>query len=114
MNQPNEALRRLASMDQKQLCEIYDAVDCFEWHKLLGEKPEGFDRLPMCTSWIGKLFGVKSKHYYTYPVFLAITALVPEKELLRYYQIHALHRTEEEFEKWWNLEIIKKATGRVL
>lgn len=107
-NQLKEALQRLTHMTELQLCEVYDAVNRNEWHELLGRKPGGFDELPEI-----RVFGADQRHYLK-PIYDAISALVPEKELMRYHHIYNLNRSNQEFEIWWKRKKIMEATGILL
>ncbi len=106
--QPKEALHRLAYLTEAQLCEVYDAINCYKWHDLLGRKPGDFDVLPIVNA-----LGMGQRRYLK-PIYDAISAIVPEKELMRYHHIYNLNRSGQEFEVWWRRKQIMEATGILL
>lgn len=114
MKQPDIALQKLALCNKEILCEIYQKVNSFQWDSRLGEKPEMFDSLPEFNWKWYHIFRKETKWKYVRPICQAITAIVGEKELLRYHHIHNLGKTDEEFEQFWNIWQIERVTGKVL
>lgn len=81
-----------------ELWEIYKSVNVFEWHPLLGEKPEGFDKLPKSRfSLWHHIFYRRTKDDYTHPIWSLVQDLMPidffekKKEEHHKEQMDALH-----------------------
>lgn len=82
----------------EQLWEIYKSVDVFEWNDLLGEKPDGFDRLlKFRFSWWHHILWKRTKDDYTHPIWCLVQDLMPvdflekKKEEHHKEQMDALH-----------------------
>lgn len=102
------AINRIGGLTKDELCEIYDKLNRWGWDERIGEKPEGWDEMHY---WKIGLWPERTRDNYLRPICERITEIVSEKELLRYHHIHNLHRTNEEFEMWWeNSRGLKKQT----
>jgi len=68
-----------AKFTDDQLWEIYKSVNVFEWNSLLGQKPDGFDKLPRFRlSWWHHIFYRRTKDDYTHPIWCLVQYLMPE------------------------------------
>ena len=76
-------LVNLKTLSTENLLEIWDVLDGWEWHPLLGEKPEKFDELPLFKKkwqfWIKR-----AKADYVYPVWCAVDGLLSSKQKEEY------------------------------
>lgn len=92
------AIKKINSLSNEELCEVYNVLNHWGWDDRIGEKPDGWERLHY---WKVGLWPERTRHSYLEPICKRISEIVSEKELLRYHHIHNLHRTNEEFEMWW-------------
>ena len=110
-----EALKKIPTFNQAELCEIYSNANSWGWDERLGEMPDEFYKLPEYNWKLLHMFIRRRTRYdYIHPICEAIRAIVGEKELLRYHNVHNLKRTNEEFEQTWNRWQAEKALGIVL
>ena len=79
-------------------------LNCGEWDKLLGDKPEGFDKLPMMTR--KRFFGKKKpcKYDVVRPMMMAIESIIGEAYTSLYWWVFKLGRTKEEWFEWYLTE----------
>lgn len=96
-----------------ELWEIYKSVNIFEWNDLLGEKPKGFDDLPIYRHlWCPWSFFRKTKGDYTRPIWKLTRDLMPDdffekkEEEDRKFQIESWH---EEYKKYLLSEKVLRA-----
>lgn len=73
-----EAMVDLTNFTNKQLQEIYESVNAFEWNDLLGEKPEGFDKLPKFRRKWWYFWIERTKEDYTFPIWQMANLLLSE------------------------------------
>lgn len=103
-------VENLQEYTQRELCEISERLNSWEWDDRIGAKPENWDALPKYNRhWYHKLIKRKTKADYIDPVLSFIRMLVPEKELLRFHNVDVLHMTNENFEQWWSKENISQS-----
>lgn len=63
----------------EQLWEIYQSARVFEWNKLLGEKPDGFDNLRKFRfCFLDRIFHRRTKEDYTHPIYCLVQELIPD------------------------------------
>ena len=60
-----------------QLWEIYSDANGYRWNPLLGDKPDGFDELPVDKRW-WQFWIKRTKRMYTSPVYWITKDLIPE------------------------------------
>lgn len=94
-----KAKKTLSKFTDRELCNIYERLNNWEWDNRLGEMPENFNHLPNT-----KGTNVRSKDKYIKPYMVEIRKRVPVHDLLKYHHLYNLLRTEEEFERWWEEE----------
>jgi len=82
---------------KKELLEIYNNLNSFEWDNRIGMKPHGFDVLPNYS----KNKWQTTKSIIIKPYFEAITSLLSKKQVLKYHHLHNLHRNIFQFYFWW-------------
>lgn len=83
----------------KELAEIYNKLNNWEWDFRLGVKPAEWDELPK----------FKTKNEYSYltknkiikPYMILIRRAIGEKECLRWHHLNNLSRTNFQFEMYW-------------
>lgn len=82
----------------EQLWEIYKSTNVFEWNALLGEKPDGFDRLTNFRyAWWHRFTRRRAKEDYTHPIWCLVQDLMPvdflekKKEEHHKEQMDAIH-----------------------
>ena len=92
-----------------QLIEIYDTVNHWNWHELLGEKPKCYD--DMLDFHMNENYTLPTKSKILRPIIKGIKEVVKEKDLLKYHHINNLNSTEIEFTKWWYKRKIQKMLG---
>lgn len=72
-------LVNLKTLSTEQLLDIWDVLNGWEWHSLLGEKPDNFDALPISKKkwqfWIKR-----TKADYVYPVWCAVDGLLSNEQ----------------------------------
>lgn len=98
----------LSKFSTEDLCEIYDKISSWEWDERIGQKPKNFDNMPLWKEhfWQRK---VHTRFFYLEPIYKQIKHKVGEKKLLHYHHIHNLHRTEEQFQEWWENQLYAKS-----
>ncbi len=58
-----------------ELMSIWEDANVYEWNGLLGEKPEGFDSLPVRKHW-WQFWIKRTKSDYTAPVWIVVGSLL--------------------------------------
>ena len=83
---------------------LWCRLNCGEWDELLGEKPDGFDELPLMTR--RRLFGKKEpcKYDLVYPIMMAIKSLIGDARVSKCWWVFGLGKTEEEWFAWYLTE----------
>ena len=107
-NRLEQALNKLPTFENEELCEIYYNLNAWQWDDRLGEKPIGFDEMPIVARF------KRGKFDYADPICQVITEIVGEKELLKHWHLKGLKRTEKEFNTFWNCHIVQQKLGIVL
>lgn len=99
-------------LTQDDLAEICCKLNDWEWDERLGEKPEGFDRMP-----------AEGKHPIVFPLLLQIRRLVPPYKLTRarlpfrlmseaeYDEWYSTHKIEPMLDEWYSLNERRNAWG---
>lgn len=87
----------LENRETRELAEIWDKLNEWEWDDRLGEPPFRFYEIPDYSKDQTKI----TKRTYTKPIFDKITSLIGEKECLRWNHINNKGITNEQFEDWW-------------
>lgn len=63
----------------EQLWEIYKSVNVFMWNDLLGEKPEGFDKLKnFRLGFFDHILHRRTRSDYTTPIYYLVQDLMPD------------------------------------
>lgn len=89
----------LSRMNEQELCEVYWVIQSNQWDERLGEKPNNFDNLPLCSDkWYQRLFRMKSKDYYLNPYHIGINALVGHDTLCDFYNTNIAKATPEQIQ----------------
>jgi hypothetical protein len=83
-------------LSKKELLEIYDKINRWEWDDRLGEKPVNFDEMPNRDK--GSKF---QKYFVLMPYFKEIKKRTSERERAKYHHLHKLKRSRFQFEVWW-------------
>lgn len=87
---------------RERLPGVWCRLNRYEWHPMLGDKPEGWDEMTD-----------EEKHYAMEIPFGIINATCSRKELLRYANTVEDHRmTEAQFEDWWD-SIVREEVEKV-
>ena len=93
---------RLNGCSKKQLCEIYDNLNFWQWDSRLGSKPIDFDDMPNRD---------KSSNFQKYreidPYMKAIEKMTTRKQRLKYHHLNNLGHSRLQFEKWWFKRIFR-------
>lgn len=97
-NFPNES--SLGYTDRLALAAM--RLNAYEWDEILGPKPVGFDELPVCSK-TNLMTGTRtpSKTDFVRPARLAITNMIGEAAVSRFWWIYGLGRSEEEWFRWY-------------
>lgn len=73
----------LKSLSTEELLDIWDTTNGWEWHPLLGDKPDSFDELPLLKKkwqfWIKR-----TKEDYIHPVWCAVDGLLTNEQKEKY------------------------------
>lgn len=99
-------LTKLNKFDKKTLAEIWNTLNGWEWHELLGDKPEHFD--DMLDFHRNKNYKLPTKKDIIDPIARSIRVKIGEKECLRWLHINKFNKTNFEFEKWWFKRTLQK------
>ena len=89
-----EAEELIESIPREKYPEIWDKLNCYEWHPALGNAPQGWDSMTR---------DEKMPYIETWNAVLDCS----EKEKLRFHHIHNLGRTEQQFEDWWDSKVFQ-------
>ena len=92
-----------------QLAEIYSALNGWEWHKLLGEKPYGYDE--MLDYHPSKEYKLETKQKIISPIMREINKRIGDKECMRWWHINELNKSNLEFELYWLKSNVQKFFG---
>lgn len=95
------------NISNKELAEIYNKLNNWQWDYRLGVKPENWDQLPDYKS--KNVYSYLTKYKISKPYVILIKKAIGEKECLRFHHIHNLGRTNFQFEIWW----IKRTFNRI-
>ena len=87
--------RQLSGIPRERLLEMRDELNRWTWPEELGETPAGWENMSLSE---------KREHMNDW--FGVIGSKFNRKEMLRYHHIRNLHRTEQQFEDWWDSEIL--------
>ena len=92
---------------KSELCEIYNVLSHWGWDDRIGEKPENWDNIPRYYRSPIKELLFKNRYKILKPYIDSIKMVVGEKALLRHHWQVNLHRTEEEFNEFWENELYR-------
>lgn len=96
---------RLEEMTTEELCETYEELNGYRWPAWLDGKPEGFDEMiNYRNTLLDYLLRRPCRSDHVRPLLWIIEQLVPERELSHYHITKVLGKTEEYFERFWNIE----------
>lgn len=87
---------QICGISRERLLEMESEINRWEWPTELGEAPEGWETMSAAE---------RDEHIRDWHEFIG--GKFSEKEKLRYHHIHNLHSTEQQFEDWWNSEVMK-------
>lgn len=103
------AIKALRCVPEKEWPAVYNALNQWEWDSRLGDKPVGWDDMPLYANKKFLWFTIcrENKRAHTRsriisPILRYIDGLIGHKAVLRYHHIHNLHRTDQQFEDWWD------------
>ena len=110
-------INALRDVPEKEWPAVYDTLNHWEWDSRLGDKPAGWDNMPRYTlkKFLWSTICRENKRARTRsriiePILQYIDGLIGHKAILRYHHLHNLHRTEQQFEDWWDSEYFSSAT----
>lgn len=102
------------NISEKILCEIWTAMNRWEWDERFSPKPEGFDDLKMYTNhFYERLMKRKTKEDYITAPMTAIELMVPYKNLLKCSRLSTGKCTDEEFERWWRVNGVAEEVSHI-
>lgn len=90
----NKAISKYVKKDitqysEEELCQIYNALNQWDWDSILGEKPKNWDKMSQ-----------HRKHKIVQPIRNHIESEIGRKKLLEWHWIHSLGKTKEEYDEW--------------
>ena len=88
----------------EQLWEIYSDANGYRWNPLLGDKPDGFDELPISKRW-WQFWIKRTKRTYTSPVYWITKDLIPEDFYNKKMKEHS-RKVMESLSKSGNIEVL--------
>jgi hypothetical protein len=94
-------------ISKKELAEIYNKLNNWEWDYRLGVKPENWDMLPNYKR--ENVYSYLTKFEISKPYVILIKKAIGEKECLRYHHMHNLGKSNLQFEIYW----IKRSFNRI-
>lgn len=102
----------------EELWEIYKSVNIFQWNDLLGEKPEGFDKLRNFRfSWWHFLIR-RTRDDYTHPIWCLVQELMPQDFFEKKKEEHHKKMMEGFYQRSKEValsdEALKKRFGKLL
>jgi hypothetical protein len=81
---------------KKELAEIWNKLNGWEWDDRLGERPDGWNEMPRSSK--GTKF---SKYFYIKPYIEQVREKAGEKGCLKYHHLYNLKRSRIQFEVYW-------------
>lgn len=90
-------LEHLEKHSKRELAEIYNKLNNWEWDDRLGERPSNWNEL---SNYSSNKYQV-TKYTISRPYMNYIQHLIGEKECLKYHHLVNLKRNRLQFEWWW-------------